>query len=62
MARAEELKIEGPIERVEFLGRGCFHPHQLGGLGSAAVSYSCMWGPGPKPPPRWPTHLEHWFL
>jgi len=52
MARAEELKIEGPIERVEFLGRGCFHPHQLGGLGSAAVSYSCMWGPGPKPPPR----------
>jgi len=39
-ARSEGLKSEvRRAERVEFLGRGCFPPHQLEDLESAAVSY-----------------------
>jgi len=42
MARPEQLKSEArSAERVEFLGRACFAPHQLEGLGSAAISYRC---------------------
>jgi len=42
MARSERLNSEARrAKRVEFLGRECFPPHQLGGLGSAAVSYPC---------------------